>query len=249
MLRPDIFRETTSVNAGFSTRAGGVSTRPFATLNLGFHVGDDAAHVQENRRRFCRALRVDPARLATADQVHGANVQRVTTARHVPACDGLVTARPGLALAIGVADCAAVLLADAAAGVVAVLHVGWRGAVAGIVAEGVAAMQAEGAAPERLRAYVSPCIGPDSFEVGPEVAAQFDDTFVVAPDEASDPDRTRPHVNLKAAIRGRLAAAGVSADAIEVSPHDTMAEPDTFFSYRAAGGTTGRMLGLVSLAP
>jgi len=242
VLRPRIFAEVPSVTAGVSTRKGGVSGAPYDTLNLGRHVGDDSSSVEENRRRFCAALDADPAWLATAGQVHGSTVRVIEAPRHEPFCDGLVTTTPELLLAIATADCAAVLLADPKNIVAGACHAGWRGAVAGIVADTVDRMQEEGAEPAQIRAYVSPCLSRSAFEVGPEVAARFDDAFVYRRDEEA-----RPHVDLKAALRHQLERAGVPDDGIEVSDRCTLSDPETFFSYRASGGTTGRMFGAIVL--
>lgn len=242
VLRPRIFSDCPSVSAGVSTREGGVSGPPFDTLNLGRHVGDDPSSVEENRRRFCAALDADPAWLATAGQVHGTTVQVVDAPRHEPFCDGLVTTTPELLLAIATADCAAVLLADPTHGVAGACHAGWRGTAAGIVPDTIATMTDLGATPGTLRAFVSPCISRANFEVGPEVAAEFDDAVVHRRDEWP-----RPHVDLKAALRRQLRDAGLADNAIEISDRCTVGDNDTFFSYRAADGTTGRMFGAVVL--
>jgi len=205
-------------------------------------VGDTASCVEENRRRFCAALDTDPAWLATAGQVHGSTVRVIDAPRHEPFCDGLVTTTPGLLLAIAVADCAAVLLADPKHGVAGACHAGWRGTVRHIAADTVATMTDHGAVLDQIRAYVSPCLSQQAFEVGPEVAEQFDNAVVEPPD-----DTARPHVNLKAALHRQLETAGVPAGALEVSDRCTMQESDHFFSYRAADDSTGRMFGAIVL--
>jgi YfiH family protein len=225
-----------------STRHGGVSGPPYDTLNLGRHVGDAASCVEENRRRFCASLDTDPAWLATAGQVHGSTVRVIDAPRHEPFCDGLVTTTPGLLLAIAVADCAAVLLADPKHGVTGACHAGWRGTVRTIAADTVATMTDHGAVPSHIRAYVSPCLSQTAFEVGPEVAAQFDDAVVAHPDDAD-----RPHVDLKGALRQQLEDAGVPSSAIEASERCTLTETAHFCSYRAADGATGRMFGAIVL--
>ena len=179
LLRPYAFADCPRVAAGFSTRVGGVSKAPFAGLNLGGSVGDDVEAVRENRHRLLAALGFETDALATVGQVHGADVVTVTAPGHTPEHDGLVTDQAGVALGIVVADCGAVLLADAEAGVVGACHAGWRGAVGEIPRRTVEAMQALGAQPKRIRAYIGPCIGPEDFEVGPEVAVQFDAAHVL----------------------------------------------------------------------
>jgi hypothetical protein len=242
LLRPDALNQRDGVVAGFTTRHGGASTAPYDAFNLGLHTDDDPAAVRENRRRLAAAFGMTPDRLATAGQVHGTAVHLVDAPGHVPDCDGLVTTAPEVLLCISAADCAAVLLADSAASVVGACHAGWRGAAGGIVAATVEQMVAHGAEPDRLRGYVSPCISANRFEVGPEVAAQFADAVVDHP-----PDADKPHVDLKAAIVRQLHAAGVPAPQIDVSPHCTMTETDTFFSHRGEDGVTGRMMGCIGL--
>lgn len=241
-LRPALFDEWPNVVAGFSTRHGGGSDGPYASLNLGLSVGDDAAQVRENRRRLFEAVGFSVDQLALAGQVHGAEVMEVVEAGGYRGYDAMVTRRPGLLLCISAADCAAVLLADAEARVVGACHAGWRGTVARVVVRTVAAMTRLGAAPSRLRAYVSPCISAEHFEVGPEVARQFAPAFV-----RRLPGQEKRHVDLKAAIAAQLAEAGLASGRVEVSPHCTFAEADAFFSHRAQKGRTGRMMGFIGM--
>lgn len=240
ILRPGVFEDVPGVVAGFSTRHGGASATPFGSLNLGLSTGDAPEQVQENRRRLFAPLGFAADQLAIAGQVHGDRVKRIEAAGLFPGYDALVTDRPGVALCITAADCAVILLADAAAGVVGACHSGWRGTVARITEKTVEAMAALGAAPSRLRAYIGPCISAEHFEVGPEVAAQFDDAFV-----RRWPGREKPHVDLKAVLVDQLRRAGVPEAAVEASDRCTFAETDTFFSYRAEAGRTGRMMGFI----
>ncbi|HSV79310.1 MAG TPA: laccase domain-containing protein, partial [Ramlibacter sp.] len=179
MLTPD-WPVPATVLAACSTREGGVSAAPYDTLNLGDHVGDDPARVAENRRRFAAALRARPVFL---QQVHGWDVARV--AADTPdgtQADACWTTERGVACTIMVADCLPVLLADRAGRVVGAAHCGWRG-LAGRDGQGVlealwAQMQPrmaatpEGAGAAAL-AWLGPCIGPQAFEVGPEVREAF----------------------------------------------------------------------------
>lgn len=238
LLRPDLFNSLAGIVAGFSTRHGGLSEAPYSSLNLGLSTGDNSDTVAQNRRRLFESLGFAADRLAIAGQVHGDRIKVVTEAGLFPGYDAMVTDVSGLLLCISAADCAAVLLADARAGILGACHSGWRGTVANITGQTVAAMQQKGAVPSQIRAYVSPCISARNFEVGPEVAAQFDPAFVLHP-----PGKPRPHVDLKGVLRAQLEAAGVTA--IEISPHCTYGETDRFFSYRAEDGTTGRMMGFI----
>ena len=240
-LSPAVLDALPGVAAGFSLRTGGVSPEPYGSLNLGRSTADDPANVDENRRRFFGALGFDEAEVAVAGQVHSARVQTVSVPGLHRETDGLVTDTPGLLLAISAADCAAVLLADAEARVVGACHAGWRGCVGGIVAETIGQMRALGADPARMRAFVSPCISAAVFEVGAEVAERFDAAFV-----ARQPDG-KARVDLKGQIRAQLLGAGLHTTHVEVSDGCTMSEPSRFFSHRASGGTTGRMMGAIGL--
>lgn len=244
LLTPDIFASWDGLVAGFTTRHGGVSDPPYDTLNLGLHTDDDPSRVRANRERFCAALDMTPDQMVTAEQVHGNHIVGVEAPGRVPQCDGFVTSTAGLLLCIHTADCAAVLLADPESQVVGACHAGWRGAAAQIPKRAVQALEEQGARPNRLRAYISPCISAERFEVGPEVAEQFGDPFVQHP-----PGAERPHVDLKASIADQLHQTGVPKAHIEVSPHCTMSDTDRFFSYRAEDGSTGRMIGFIGRRP
>ncbi len=243
VIRPTVFDDLPSITAAFSTRHGGISEAPYDTLNLGLTTGDARANVEENRRRFCQQIDVDPSAIVQAEQVHGDTVRVVDappadSGVEPPACDGFATRVPGHLLTIAVADCAAVLIADAEASVVGICHSGWRGTVANIAARTVETMADLGGRAATMRAYVSPCISLEAFEVGEEVAEQFDNDYVHRRD-----NWVRPHVDLKAVLKNQLIAAGLPDAHIELSLYCTMDENSDFFSYRAGNGTTGRLMG------
>lgn len=243
VLRPDVFDDLPSITAAFSTRHGGVSDAPYDTLNLGLTTGDARTDVEENRQRFCEEIGAQPDAIVQAEQVHGNTVRVVdvlnaASAVKPAACDGFATRVPGHLLTVTVADCAAVLVADADAGVVGICHSGWRGTVANIAGQTVRTMTDLGGTTAAMRAYVSPCISLEAFEVGEEVAEQFDSAYVHRRDAW-----IRPHVDLKAAFRDQLLSAGLPDAHIDVSPYCTMKDNSDFFSYRAGNGTTGRLMG------
>lgn len=209
-------------------------------LNLGSNTADPPGRVARNRRRLCRALDLDEKWLALAEQVHGTRVRTVTEGGTYPGTDGLVTRVPGLTLGIQVADCAALLLWDPEAKVVGAAHAGWRGAAGDIVEVTLRAMEREGAEAGRMRAFVSPCISTDHFEVGEEVAELFPAEFVRRGDFA------KPHVDLKGFLQGQLTGEGVPAGHVEVHSGCTYSDPD-YYSYRRQGDRSGRMMGLVAL--
>lgn len=224
----------------FSTRAGGVSVGAYAGLNLDDRE-DDGQAVAENRALLAGALGFAPERYARLTQVHGTDVLTVT-GPGVWTGDALVTATPGVLLAIGTADCYPLLLQDGEAGVVGAAHAGWKGTLGRIGAGTVAAMVALGADPARIRAAVGPGICGERYAVGPEVAASFRGAglgeFVLEQGEAI-------HLDLAGANRAVLEAAGVPASAIWVSGRCSTEED--FYSYRRDGGRTGRMWAVIGL--
>src|ERR1700733_871344 len=230
-----------------TTRHGGVSSGVYGSLNLGGHVGDDPEAVAENRRRLAAALGVD--RLTIADQRHTDRVAVVTQAlagrghgggagsgAAFPATDAMITAVPGAALAILVADCAPVVLFDPVRRAAGVAHSGRAGTVKGVIPQTIEAMTATfGSAPADLLIGIGPAIGAASYEIGAaetaEVAAAFGDaaTRLLTP--------TRPgHAtfDLAAAIRRQLAAAGVTGENVHDLSIDTRTGADDFSSARAA---------------
>jgi YfiH family protein len=218
------------VRAHCSERAGGVSAPPYDTLNLGDHVGDDPVAVAENRRRYALSL---AARSVFLQQVHGCGVVRLDA--NTPdgtEADACWTTERGLACTMMVADCLPVLLCDAQGTIVGAAHCGWRGLAGGVLEALCARMRAAGA--QELRAWLGPCIGPEAFEVGPEVRSAF-----LAQDAHADA-LFRPHAagkflaDLPGLARRRLAAMSVDA----VSGNDgnrawcTVSNPSRFFSHR-----------------
>ena len=231
-------------------RGNGVSAAPFASLNLGLHVRDDAAFVSENRRRVAAVLGAGLADLVCAEQVHGARVALVTDADRgcgaenfgdaLPCTDALVTAAPGVLLTLFFADCLPVLFCDPTRRVVAVAHAGWRGIVAGVVENTVHAMADMGCNPADLLAAIGPGIGPCCFRVDPEVAERFPANVVTHTPEGET-------VNLAAAVRDRLTATGIRANRTDSCPECTSCRIDRFFSHRREGGRTGRFAGLIGI--
>lgn len=220
---------------GFFTRAGGASSGVFEGLNCGLGSSDQREVVALNRARVAGALQVPATHLVTVHQSHSADVLTIDAppAEPRPVADGLVTATPGLALAVLSADCQPVLLADTRAGVIGAAHAGWRGALDGVLEATVAAMVGLGARIDRIRAAIGPSIAQDSYEVGEDLRARF-----VAADPASEghfaPGQAagRYLFDLPAYGLARLRAAGVAEAGW--TGHDTYADPARFYSYRRA---------------
>jgi polyphenol oxidase len=224
----------TGIRHAFFTRAGGVSSGLYASLNGGVGSQDDAGKVVENRARMAAALGVEPQRLLTAYQSHSPNVvvaEAPWTTGNRPQADAIVTRMRALAIGVTTADCGPVLLADPRAGVIGAAHAGWRGVLTGVIEATVAAMERLGAARGQIRAAIGPMIRQTSYEVGPDLVARFR-----AEDPAASrffaPAKREAHAmfDLAGYIAARLKRAGITA--VEDTGLCTYADPERFFSYR-----------------
>jgi polyphenol oxidase len=205
----------------FTTRVGGVSEGVYESLNLTAGTGDDLDRVEENRRRLCEQLDLDPDRLAFNRQVHSTTVHRAEPGRRGEAGDGLWTDIPGLALLAFAADCVPIALARRSGErAVAVLHAGWRGLSGGVVEAAVGELGGD------VAAVVGPAIGPCCYETGAEVAELFDEDLTID-----------GRLDLWSAAERRLRAAG----AVDVERVDlcTLCHPELFFSHRRSGFDRG----------
>lgn len=219
------------VRHGFFTRRGGASSGIFAGLNCGGGSSDQSAIVAMNRARVARALDVPADRLVTVHQAHTARAVRLSAPATEPVtADAIVTATPGLAIAILTADCQPVLFADRKAGVIAAAHAGWRGALDGILEATLDEMEAAGARRQDVRAAIGPSISQKAYEVGQEFLERFID---------DDPGNGRFFINgadgkylfdLPGYGLKRLRDAGIGA--AEWTRHCTYADATRFYSYR-----------------
>ncbi|EEB83576.1 peptidoglycan editing factor PgeF [Roseobacter sp. GAI101] len=239
-----------TVRHGFFTRRGGASSGVFQGLNCGSGSSDQREIVEINRARVAAAMNVPPSHLVGVHQIHSATVVTVDAPlSEKPRADALVTATPGLALSVLTADCQPVLFADADAGVIGAAHAGWRGALDGVLAATVDAMEALGAKRDNITAVIGPCISQRAYEVGPD----FIDSFL-----AEDPYFARYFANgmddrmqfdLPGFGLNRLRAAGVGH--AEWTRHCTYSDPDRFYSYRrtthAKEADYGRLIATITL--
>lgn len=235
---------------GFFTRKGGASSGIFAGLNCGTGSTDQAEIVAINRARVAEAMGAAPEALVTVHQVHSARAVAVSGPLSIrPEADGLVTATPGVLLAVLTADCQPVLFHDSAAGVIGAAHAGWRGAVDGVLEATLDAMEALGALRRRIHAVIGPTISQKAYEVGPE----FFDRF-----QGEDPDSTRffvggangrMHFDLPGYGLYRLRLAGVGQ--AEWTGHCTYTDAARFYSYRrtihAGEADYGRLISAIRL--
>lgn len=241
--------DAAGVAHGFSTREGGVSVGPYASMNLGWSVGDDPRAVEENHQRLAAAIGHERSALRLATQVHGASVldaDSVTRDRRSEppgtGHDALVTRSAGTAIGVRTADCVPILVADPATGAVAAIHAGWRGVVQGVVGNAIEALAPDPTGRGRLVAAIGPHIRAERFEVGQDVAQQIAEASDASVVIAGTP---RPHVDLARAIRIQLERAGLAASHIDDVGGCTLAEPERFHSHRRDGDKSGRMLSVV----
>ena len=255
-----LLSESGEVVHAFSSRQGGVSRPPFATLNLGQSVGDDLALVEENRRRFFVAFGIDSTRIVRAKQVHGNDVLRVDAGlmrrpgfpRYLveePAeFDAFITELSDVALVVSTADCLPILIHDPVRRAVAAVHAGWRGTAQRIAAGAVRAMQAAyGTDPADCRAALGPAIRGCCFEVDEPVMEAM---TAALPDWEAHATPTRPghcRLDLAGVNRAILEGVGVRPDRIEDIGICTTCRTDLFFSHRGEKGRTGRMMNFILL--
>jgi YfiH family protein len=243
------------VRAAFTTRIGGVSTGETATMNLSTRRADTPETVRENYRRFCAAAGFRASALTVSRQVHGAYVHEATAAdigrgvfddAESVEADGLMTDRRGAALVKHSADCVPVYILDTRTPAAAMVHAGWRGSLEGIAGEALRRMAgAYGTRPSDCLAAVGPSIGPCCFEVGCNIAGQFEERYpgwgLVSHGDGN------PKVDLWQCNALQLIDAGVPEDAIAVSGLCTSCDTATFYSHRKERGRTGAMAAFLEL--
>lgn len=231
-----VLSDIPTIQHGFFTREGGVSTGDYASLNCGYGSGDSIDAVSENRKRVAEILGCKREELCTAYQIHSPTAVILEEPLHwekMPQADALVTTKPGIALGILTADCLPILFADPEHGVIAAAHAGWKGALGGVIESTLNAMQQLGAKPDSIQATIGPGIAQGSYEVGQE----FHDRFITqdAGNKLYFVHGGRPShflFDLKAYAKDRLRNAGLRH--INMLAHDTCLQEDEFFSYRRA---------------
>ena len=245
-----------TVRHAFTTRKGGASAAPWDTLNLAPGRGDAAEAVEENYRRLCAAVDVDPARLVLAKQVQGTTIRACTeddagkgrAKERDYTADGLVTNVPGLPLVVFSADCGIILLYDPENRAAGAVHAGWRGCAAGILEKAAEAMaRAYGTRPEKLLAAVGPCIGPCCFETDGDVP----EAMRAALGREAEPYLSRRgakwHVDLAGLNRQWLLRAGLLPEHIDLCGLCTACRRDLFWSHRKLGEARGAQAALIAL--
>jgi YfiH family protein len=236
MIEVPELKPASSIRHGFFTREGGHSKGPFASLNCGFGSGDDKTTVARNRAIAGARLHVQESHLLTVWQFHGSDVivaDATWDSLAPPRGDAIVTATPGLAIAVLTADCAPILFADHEAGVIAAAHAGWKGALSGVSDATVVAMERIGARRERIIAVIGPTISQQNYEVGPDFSRAFiEQDAANAAFFAPSPRRNHHMFDLPRYLERRMTLTGVG----RVANLDlcTYADEHSFFSYRRA---------------
>ena len=244
----DSLRDNGTLVHAISTRHGGVSPAPFATLNLSRYIGDDPANVAHNLGRLHDALGLDDRATISASQAQADEVvivgaaQRGTVVQHV---DALVTNEPNVPLLLRYADCVPILFYDPIHRAIGVVHAGWRGTVLKIAAKTVQKMiDAFGTHPRDLIACIAPSIGPCCYTIGDEVIKRVRESFDNA-DELLHSTNGHIHFDLWQANAHQLRQLGV--EQIEIAQLCTAHHTDDFFSYRAENKVTGRFGAIIAI--
>ena len=245
----------------FSTRAGGASQDPYASLDLASHSGDEPRLVDENRARLARALGLDPTALVSAEQVHGDDVfvagtrdagrgaRTAAGPERVSAVDALVTAAPGVPLLMMYADCVpVVIVAPGTRPAVGGVHAGWKGALAALPGKVAQVVAVEAGCPTGgLNAYIGAHIGPCHYEVDQGLAAAFEQRFAGVSHSVSMAAAS-PRVDLGEAVSHALVSVGLHPHRIAKLGLCTAEHPALFYSYRAEG-RTGRHGAIAAITP
>lgn len=272
-VHSSLLQQISGITHGFSTRHGGVSEAPWATLNISLTSGDVRERVEENRQRILQSLGRPDATWISLKQEHGAEIVEVTAraGRSIPG-DGLLTRDKDACVAVLGADCVPILFADVKHRVVAGVHAGWRGTRANIAGRMIARLNELDVKPADIRVALGPGIGPCCFEIGQDVAEALRAAYprceaglwpaahVVLRDDTGEGNSTADQsisagvgvsekwmADLWALNRHALMEAGVAPEHIDTVSMCTVCSPD-FYSYRREQGSTGRHAGVITFA-
>lgn len=242
------FDQPLSGVVAFATRRGEVGVSAYSSFNCCPYVGDDPTHVDDCRRALLKSLRIDPSQLKTLRQVHSVRVVAADEASPTVEADAVVTNRPGEYVGVYTADCVPILLVDPIAGIAAAAHAGWKGTLGGIATLTVEKMTSLGADVERIHATFGPAICGGCYEVGQELIDRFaEEGFPMERISRVNPTTAKPHLDLVEANVVLLERVGIAAEHISRSNICTRCAPDTYFSARALGVQSGRVLTAIAI--
>lgn len=246
--------EAIGIRHAFSTRIGGISPPPFDSLNLGnpnvCDVQDDYDRIWKNYSRLTSSIGCSPEPPLRVHQVHGGEVVTVTSGEEFDTnckADALVSRESDRVISIRIADCVPILLSSSDGKIVAAVHAGWRGIIAGVIPASIARMieKTPSLKPQSIIAAIGPCISGEAFEVGPEVLEAFTAKFG-AQAQISRSAQGKGNVDLRLAAKIQLLAAGLPESAIDTTDRCTVTHRDEFFSHRRDHGITGRMAAVIA---
>ena len=244
MLYPQELAVPAKLWIGFSTRVGGVSPKPYSSLNLAVSTGDAAVNVQHNRQIFLAELGIQEGALAQPVQISRSSLQVVTEPGIYPACDALITTTPQVILSILTADCTPILIwSTAPRPVVAAVHSGWQGSQLDILGQTLTHLIEQlQVVPESIYLVIGPGLSQANFEVGPEFSQKFPATYLR---RALGGDRF--YFDNHGLLTARAIELGVPADQIEILPYCSYQQANLFFSHRRDKGVTGRMMSVIGI--
>ncbi len=238
ILKSEIFSKFPELKFGFSTKQGGFSEGYFSNLNLSSSVGDEEKNVLKNRNLFFSSLGIEQKKVALAGQVHEDKIVYPQNFGLQRQCDGLITNKTNTFLTLTAADCYCIFFYEPVKKVVCGVHSGWRGTVAEISKKAVQKMETDfDCEKSEILAFVTPGISQENFEVGEEVAQNFETEFIKR--------KSKPFVDLEKFIVRQLEKTGIRTENIETSNLCTFGEKELFFSHRRDKGKTGRMFGVI----
>jgi YfiH family protein len=241
VLHSKLFQQFPELRFGFSTKKGGISHIPYG-LNLSYMVGDDPNNVDQNRERFFSKVEIPLDKLAIPKQFHGDFIKVIHSPGIYDLCDALITQTAGVYLCVSTADCLPIFIFDPVTKTVATVHAGWRGTKLKIVEKTVKKLIKEfNVNPADLIVFIGPAAGVCCYEVGNEVAREFDQRYVVRY------STKKPHLNLKLYTKIQLMDAGLKDKNIEMSEYCTICTPSLFYSFRREKLNSGRMMGVIGV--
>jgi len=240
ILKPHIFNKYPGIISGISTKIGSARTALYF-FNMSFSVGDDENIVKENRKLFFENSGLTPGNVAYQKQVHGDDISFVTKGGLAGESDSMITDKPGIGLAVSIADCVPLLLYDPAKKIIAGVHSGWRGTEKKILLKTLKKLEEEhGCSTEDIIAYIGPSISKNIYEVGKEVAELFDKKYI-------DEKGSKFFLDVAGVNLDILLNSGVRKNNIQVSQLCTFAMIDILHSYRRDGERSGRSLAVIAM--
>jgi hypothetical protein len=241
ILQSSLLNKHSEICHGFSTRKGGISSGKFASLNLGNDRGDDIDNTKENTRRFCKTVKISPARLVHLGQIHSNNIVKVDRPGFIENTDGAMTDTQNIFISVKTADCVPILLYDPTAKVVGAIHIGWRGITKKIIESFIEkAVENYNVDTANLLVVIGPSIGECCYEIKENVLDKFDDFEIVN-------KNNKFFLDLDTIVLNRLLKYGINSDKIDIIGLCTYCNPDKFFSCRRDGKTTGSMLSFIGI--